>query len=60
MHKKIKEPLNVTIVWPYVILVMPNVTMEPTNVTKKKVNIKCDYNTVIWDVGIVKCDFGTT
>ena len=35
-------------------------TMEPTNVTKKKVNIKCDYNTIIWDVGIVKCDFGST
>ena len=34
--KKIKVPLNVRKVWSNVMLILPNVTMEPSNVIKKK------------------------
>ena len=36
-EKKIKALLNVRKVWSKVMLVLPNVTMEPSNVWKKKI-----------------------
>ena len=52
--KKIIEPPNVTKVKSYVILVLHNLTMELSNVSKKKKGI-AEYNKsiVICDVGIV-------
>ena len=43
-----------------VMLVLPNVTMEPSNVRKKnKGTIECDKSTVTCDVGNAQCDNGT-
>ena len=47
---------------PYVMLVQLNVTMELSNVSKKKKKkrtIECDKNTVICDIGTDQCDDGT-
>ena len=41
-------------------LVLPNMTMKPTNVRKKNKGAnECDKSTVICDVGIAQCDNGT-
>ena len=43
-----------------VILILPNVTMEPSNVRKKKKGTtKCDKRTVTYDVGITQSEDGT-
>ena len=36
--KKKREPPNVTIIWSYVMLVLPNVKFELSDVSKKKWN----------------------
>ena len=47
----------------YVMLILPNMTMEPSNVRKKKKTIECGKSRVIWYVGIayynnrtIKCE----
>ena len=41
----------------YVMLILPNVTMGPSNVRKKnKGTIECGKSKVICDVGIADCD----
>ena len=51
--KKKKKPLNVTKVLSNVMLVLPNMTIEPLNVRKKnKRTTKCDKR-------IVTCNIGT-
>ena len=40
----------------YVMLVLCNMTMKPSNVSKNKGIIKCDNSTVICDVDIVQCN----
>ena len=50
--KKIKVPPNVRKIRLYVMFVLPDVTMEPSNVRKKnKGTTECDKSTVICDVG---------
>ena len=50
-EKKIREPLNVTKVLSNVMLVLPNLTMKPSNVRKNKGATTCDKRTVTYDVG---------
>ena len=41
-------------------LVLPNMTIEPSNVRKKnKGTIECDKSTVICDISTTQCDDGT-
>ena len=40
-------------------LVLPNVTIEPSNVRKNKGTTECDKSTITRDVSIVQCDNGT-
>ena len=47
------KPSNMTIVQSYMILILPNVMIEPSNVSKKKKKkgtTECDKNIVICDV----------
>ena len=48
--KKIKEPLNVTKVQSYVMLMLCNVRKVHSNVRKNKGTIECDKNTITCDV----------
>ena len=59
MRKKIKEPLNVTKVQSYVMLVLYNVRMVPSNVGKNKKTTECDKSIVTCDVGTVQCEDDT-
>ena len=45
----------------YVILILPNVIMEPSNVKKNnnKGTIECNKNIIVCDVGAAQCDNGT-
>ena len=63
-EKKKGELLNVTKVQSHVMLVLPNVTIEPLNVRKKKrkekkENYWCDKSTVTCDVGTAKFEDST-
>ena len=49
--EKIRELPNVTKVQSYVMLVLYNVRITPSNVRKKKGTTKCDKSTVTCDVG---------
>ena len=40
----------------HVMLVLPNVKMESSNVRKNKGTIKCDKSTVTCNVGAAQCD----
>ena len=48
--KKINEPLNVTKVQSYVMLMLCNVRKVHSNVRKNKGTIECDKNTITCDV----------
>ena len=48
-----KKSLNVIKIWLHVMLVLPNVTMKPSNVSKK-------YETTKFDRSTIKCNVGTT
>ena len=48
-----------TKVWPEVMLILLNVTMELLNVRKKIGYIECDKSMVRRDVGTAQCDNGT-
>ena len=53
---KKKKPLNVTKIRSYVIFVLPNVTMEQSNMKKENQDTtKCDKSTVKSDVGPAQC-----
>ena len=58
VRKKKKKPLNVTKIQSRVILVLYNMKIVSSNVRKKKGTIKCDKNTVTFDIGIVQCEDG--
>ena len=51
-EKKIRKPLNVTKVQSHVMLVLPNVTIRPSNVRGKKGTTECDKSTVRCNIGI--------
>ena len=51
-EKKIRKPLNVTKVQSHVMLVLPNVTIGPSNVRGKKGITECDKSTVRCNIGI--------
>ena len=57
--KKIREPLNVTNVQSYVMVVLHNVRMIPSNVRKYKGTTECDKNTVTCDISTAQCEDGT-
>ena len=42
----------------YVVLVLPNMTIEPSNVRKNRETTECDKNTVTCDVGTALCENG--
>ena len=42
-----------------IMLVLPDMTMEPLNVRKNKETTECDKSTVTCDVSTVTCDVGT-
>ena len=42
-----------------VMLVLPNVTIEPSNVRKNKGITKCDKSTITFDVDTAQCVDGT-
>ena len=52
------ELLNISKVQAYVVLVLPNMTMEPSNVRKNRETTECDKSTVTCDVGIALCENG--
>ena len=37
----------------YVMLILPNMMLKPSNVTKKMETIECDNGIIIYDVGTV-------
>ena len=43
-----------------VILILPNMTMEPSNMRNNKETIKCEKNTVTYDIGIIDTVFCPT
>ena len=49
-EKKIKKPTNVTKVQSYMILVLHNVKMVPSNVRKNKWTTECGKSTITCDV----------
>ena len=57
--KKVKEPPNVTKVQSYVILVLHNMKMVPSNVRKNKETTVCDKSTITCDVSNTQCEDGT-
>ena len=50
--------MNMTKVWLNEMLILPNVTMEPSNVRKTKWTTKCDKSIVTCDVNTAQCDDG--
>ena len=54
--KKRREPSNMTKVQSYMMLVLHNVRMVPSNVKKKNERtIKYDKSTIIYNVGTTQC-----
>ena len=53
------ELLNMSKVQVYVVLVLPNMTIEPSNVRKNRETTECDKSTVTCDVGIAQREDGT-
>ena len=53
---KNRVPLNVTKIKSDAILVLLNVTMEPSNLRKNKETNICDKRTIIFDIGTTQCD----
>ena len=56
---KNRVPLNVTKIESDAILVLLNVTMEPSNLRKNKRTTICDRRIVKFDIGTAQCDNGT-
>ena len=42
-----------------IMLVLPDMTMEPLNVRKNKETTECDKSTITCDVGTAQCENGT-
>ena len=55
-EKKKRELPNMIKVQLYVMLVLHNVRMIPSNMKKKKGTTKCDKSTVTCDIGTAQCE----